>query len=127
MDSVSYSLGVVLASNLKSQGLSTINSNELAKGFGDFLEGNAALSVEEADAKIHEVMTKIQEEKYADAKTEGEAFLSENSGKDGVSVTDSGLQYSHESEGKGEIPTAEDTVTVHYKGTLINGTEFDSS
>jgi len=127
MDSVSYSLGVVLASNLKSQGFSTINSDELAKGFGDSLEGNAALSVEEADAKIREVMTKIQEEKSADAKAEGEAFLSENAGKDGVSVTDSGLQYNHESEGEGESPTAEDTVTVHYKGTLINGTEFDSS
>ncbi len=127
MDSLSYSLGVVLASNLKSQGFSTINSDELAKGFGDSLEGNAALSVEEADAKIREVMTKIQEEKSADAKAEGEAFLSENAGKDGVSVTDSGLQYNHESEGEGESPTAEDTVTVHYKGTLINGTEFDSS
>lgn len=127
MDSLSYSLGVVLASNLKSQGFSTINSDELAKGFGDSLEGNAALSVEEADAKIREVMTKIQEEKSADAKDEGEAFLSENAGKEGVSITDSGLQYNHESEGEGESPTAEDTVTVHYKGTLINGTEFDSS
>ena len=127
MDSLSYSLGVVLASNLKSQGFSTISSDELAKGFGDSLEENAALSVEEADAKIREVMTKIQEEKAADAKAEGEAFLSENAEKDGVSVTDSGLQYNHESEGKGESPTAEDTVTVHYKGTLINGTEFDSS
>lgn len=127
MDSVSYSLGVVLASNLKSQGFSTINSDELAKGFGDSLEGNAALSVEEADAKIREVMTKIQEEKSADAKAEGEAFLSENAGKHGVSVTDSGLQYNHESEGEGESPSAEDTVTVHYKGTLINGAEFDSS
>ena len=127
MDSLSYSLGVVLASNLKSQGFSTINSDELAKGFGDSLEGNAALSVEEADAKIREVMTKIQEEKSADAKAEGEAFLSENAGKEGVSITDSGLQYNHESEGEGESPTAEDTVTVHYKGTLINGTEFDSS
>ena len=127
MDSLSYSLGVVLASNLKSQGFSTINSDELAKGFGDSLEGNAALSVEEADAKIRNVMTKIQEEKSADAKAEGESFLSENAGKDGVSITDSGLQYNHESEGEGESPTAEDTVTVHYKGTLINGTEFDSS
>ena len=127
MDSLSYSLGVVLASNLKSQGFSTINSDELAKGFSDSLEGNAALSIEEADAKIREVMTKIQEENAAEAKAEGEAFLSENAGKDGVYVTDSGLQYKHESEGEGEIPTAEDTVTVHYKGTLIDGTEFDSS
>ena len=60
MDSVSYSLGVVLAANLKNQGFSSINSEELAKGFADSLNDSATLSVEEADANIREVMTKIQ-------------------------------------------------------------------
>ena len=127
MDSLSYSLGVVLASNLKNQGFSSINSDELSKGFSDSLEGNPALSVEEADAKIREVMTKIQEDKSAEAKSEGEDFLSVNARKAGVEVTESGLQYNHETIGEGDSPVAEDTVIVHYKGTLINGTEFDSS
>ena len=127
MDSLSYSLGVVLASNLNNQGFSSINSDEFSKGFSDSLEGNPALSVEEADAKIREVMTKIQEEKSAAAKSEGENFLSANAGKDGIEVTESGLQYNHETVGEGDSPVAEDTVTVHYKGTLIDGTEFDSS
>ena len=127
MDSLSYSLGVVLASNLSNQGFSSINADEFSKGFSESLEGSASLSVEDADAKIREVMTKIQEEKSAEAKSEGEKFLSENAGKDGIEVTESGLQYNHETVGEGESPAAEDTVTVHYKGTLIDGTEFDSS
>ena len=72
-------------------------------------------------------MMKVQEEKSAEAKAEGEAFLAENAKKDGIEVTESGLQYNHETVGEGESPTAEDTVTVHYRGTLIDGTEFDSS
>ena len=127
MDSVSYSLGVVLAKNLKNQGFTSINSEELAKGFTDALEGSASLSVEEADAKISEVMTKIQEKKAAEAKSEGENFLAENAKNEGIEVTKSGLQYNHSTIGEGSYPTAEDTVTVHYKGTLIDGTEFDSS
>lgn len=127
MDSLSYSLGVVLASNLSNQGFSSINADEFSKGFSDSLEGSPALSVEEADAKIREVMTKIQEDKSAEAKSEGENFLAENEGKDGIEVTGSGLQYNHETLGEGESPAAEDTVSVHYRGTLIDGTEFDSS
>ena len=60
-------------------------------------------------------------------KTEGEAFLAENAKKEGVITTESGLQYKELVEGKGQQPSSEDTVSVHYKGTLIDGTEFDSS
>lgn len=127
MDSISYSLGIVLASNLKNQGFSDINTEELAQGFADSLSGESKLTVEDADAKIREMMMKVQEEKSAEAKAAGEAFLSENAKKDGIEVTESGLQYNHETLGEGESPTAEDTVTVHYRGTLIDGTEFDSS
>ena len=127
MDSISYSLGIVLAANLKNQGFSDINTEELAQGFADSLSGECKLTVEDADAKIREMMMKVQEEKSAEAKAEGEAFLSENAKKDGIEVTESGLQYNHETLGEGESPTAEDTVTVHYRGTLIDGTEFDSS
>ena len=127
MDSISYSLGIVLAANLKNQGFSDINTEELAQGFADSLSGESKLTVEDADAKIREMMMKVQEETSAEAKAEGEAFLSENAKKDGIEVTESGLQYNHETLGEGESPTAEDTVTVHYRGTLIDGTEFDSS
>mgnify|MGYP001209788419 FL=1 len=127
MDSVSYSLGIVLAANLKNQGFKSINSEELSKGFADSLEGSASLTFEEADEKIREMMTKIQEEKAAEAKSEGENFLTENANNDGIEVTESGLQYNHSTLGIGDSPSAEDTVTVHYKGTLIDGTEFDSS
>jgi FKBP-type peptidyl-prolyl cis-trans isomerase len=61
------------------------------------------------------------------AKQEGEAFLAENAKREGVKTTDSGLQYEVLQEGEGKKPTAEDRVTVHYKGTLISGEEFDSS
>ena len=127
MDSISYSLGIVLAANLKNQGFSYINTEELAQGFTDSLSGEGKLTVEDADAKIREMMMKVQEEKSAEAKAEGEAFLSENAKKDGIEVTESGLQYNHDTLGEGGSPTAEDTVTVHYRGTLIDGTEFDSS
>ncbi len=127
MDSISYALGIVLASNLKNQGFSDINTKELAQGFAESLAGNGKLTVEEADGKIKEMMMKLQEEKGAEAKTEGEKFLAENAKNDGIEVTGSGLQYNHETVGEGEVPTAEDTVTVHYRGTLIDGTEFDSS
>ena len=127
MDSISYALGIVLAANLKNQGFSDINTKELAQGFAEYLSGNGKLTLEEADVKIKEMMMKVQEEKATEAKTEGETFLLENAKNDGIEVTESGLQYNHETVGEGEAPTAEDTVTVHYRGTLIDGTEFDSS
>lgn len=127
MDSVSYSLGIVLAANLKNQGFSDLNSDEIAQGFADSLSGNSKLTVEEADEKIKKVMMEVAEVKAKEAKAEGENFLSENLKADGIQVTDSGLQYIHETEGEGDAPTAEDTVTVHYSGTLIDGTKFDSS
>lgn len=61
------------------------------------------------------------------AAEKGIAFLKENANKDGVKTTASGLQYKHTTEGTGKSPKATDTVEVHYRGTLINGTEFDSS
>lgn len=70
-----------------------------------------------------EAMTQLAEKN----KIEGEAFLAENAGKEGVVTTESGLQYKVITEGSGDKPTADDTVEVHYRGTLLDGTEFDSS
>ncbi|AXV66639.1 MULTISPECIES: FKBP-type peptidyl-prolyl cis-trans isomerase [Pseudoalteromonas] len=106
----------------------------LKRGFEDALAGNAKLD----DEKIREVLTaldqsirtKQQEKAKVEAeqsKAEGEKYLAENAKKEGVTVTESGLQYEVISQGDGEKPVATDVVKVHYKGTLLDGTEFDSS
>ena len=77
-----------------------------------------------------EMITKMMEErtkKAAENKEAGDKFLAENKTKEGVKTTESGLQYIVEKEGEGDSPAAEDTVEVHYRGTLLDGTEFDSS
>lgn len=78
-------------------------------------------------AQMPVIKEKILAEKYADNKAAGEKFLAENKNKEGVVTTESGLQYKIIKEGKGAIPAKTDKVKVHYKGTLIDGTEFDSS
>ena len=106
----------------------------LMRGFEDALAGDAKIDEE----KIREVLTALdesvrtkQEEKAKveseKSKAEGEKYLADNAKKEGVMVTDSGLQYEVLSEGEGAKPVATDVVKVHYKGTLLDGTEFDSS
>ncbi len=106
----------------------------LMRGFEDALAGDAKIDEE----KIREVLTALdesvrtkQEEKAKveseKSKAEGEKYLADNAKKEGVMVTDSGLQYEVMSEGEGAKPVATDVVKVHYKGTLLDGTEFDSS
>ncbi|MEM1357412.1 MAG: FKBP-type peptidyl-prolyl cis-trans isomerase [Bacteroidota bacterium] len=120
MDSVSYALGVVLSQNLKKQGFKEVNADELAKGFSEGIAGTAGIDVADANNKIQTYLT------GALAK-EGEDFLAENAKRPEVKVTDSGLQYEVLQEGEGASPTATETVEVHYHGTLIDGTVFDSS
>ena len=106
----------------------------LIRGFEDALAGNAKIDEE----KIREVLTALdtsvrtkQEEKAKveseKSKAAGVQYLADNAKKEGVTVTESGLQYEVLSEGEGEKPAATDVVKVHYKGTLLDGTEFDSS
>ncbi|AWB68416.1 peptidylprolyl isomerase [Saccharobesus litoralis] len=136
----SYGLGVNIATNIKQH---VEQSNEMgialdqsliAKGFAQGLEGKAQLE----EAEIRELLTalqqaqqaahqKKQEADQAKHKDESAAFLEENKTKEGVSVTESGLQYQVVQAADGDKPAAEDTVTVHYTGTLIDGTKFDSS
>ena len=100
-------------------------------GFADALQKKAQTSTQAANdyvsTCVKELRSKQLEEQFGENKAAGEKFLAENAKKEGVVTTESGLQYKIIKAGKGEIPTKESTVKVHYKGTLIDGTEFDSS
>lgn len=138
---IGYNTGVGLARNIEAQSLD-IDLNIVMHGIKDaFAKAEPQLPEEDIRAvlqalqqdlneKRSKAMAKQQEEmKVLGEKNrkEGEKFLKENAGKAGVTVLPSGLQYKVLAEGKGRKPTAADTVTVHYRGTLIDGTEFDSS
>jgi len=133
-DSVSYSIGADIGRNFKQQEID-VNLDALSKGLADaFSEGEMEISeVESAKIlnKFQQVMREKMEAKNntegAENITKGEAFLKENKVKEGVKVTDSGLQYKVINQGTGEKPKLTDKVKVHYKGTLLDGTEFDSS
>lgn len=108
-----------------------LNKNNFLAGFIAAVMEKNAISMEEASAFVQEraeaIKTKALEAQYGENKAAGEKFLAENKTKEGVVTTESGLQYKVIKAGKGEIPTDKSTVKVHYKGTLIDGTEFDSS
>lgn len=133
-DSVSYSIGMSIGQNLKMQSIE-VDPSVLAQAIKDILDSAKTLMTEqEAQGCMMEFQKKMmskQEEKMKAQgetnKTEGIAFLEENKKKAGIITTASGLQYKVEKMGTGKKPQATDTVTVHYRGTLLNGTEFDSS
>ena len=133
-EKVSYIIGMEIGENFKKQSID-IDPDILARGIKDGLSG-AQPSLSEQEAR--EVMTAFEKEmrsrqeaarKAAGEKNkkEGEAFLGENKKKEGVKTLPSGLQYKVVKAGTGKKPSATDTVTTHYRGTLIDGTEFDSS
>jgi FKBP-type peptidyl-prolyl cis-trans isomerase FklB len=133
-DKVSYGIGMEIGNSLKSQSID-IDPDILARGIKDMLSGKEPLIT---DQEFRETMTNFKNEMMAKQmermkeiadknKKEGEAFLDENRKKEGVVTLPSGLQYKVIKDGAGEKPKPTDTVTVHYRGTLINGTEFDSS
>ena len=110
----------------------TISKENFMAGFiAGTLEKTNVMTMEAAQEYTRTAMDAIKEkamaEKYADNKAAGEKFLEENKAKEGVQTTPSGLQYKVITEGKGEVPADTCKVKVHYKGTLIDGTEFDSS
>ncbi len=127
-DSLSYSLGMSIANNLKQQGLDTVSTETMAEGFAAAFNGDSTtISMEEANQVISEYFTELKEKRQKEAAAEGQAFLEENAKNEGVNVTASGLQYQVIEEGEGAQPDLNDKVTVHYKGTLTDGTVFDSS
>ena len=127
MDTTSYSLGIVLSQNLKSQGFDSIDAASLAKGFEEGLNGSANITPDQANQYIQQHLKKAAETAGAVARGEGEAFLAQNAKRPEVTTTASGLQYEVLTEGSGASPSATETVRVHYHGTLTDGTVFDSS
>lgn len=127
MDSISYSLGVLFAQNLKQQGMTEVDAASLSKGFADALKGEQTIEPERANAMVQQHFQAVAAKKGAEAKGIGEAFLAKNAKRAEVKTTDSGLQYEVLRPGTGKMPKATDKVKVHYHGTLIDGTVFDSS
>lgn len=133
-DRLSYTIGMDIGQSLSEQDMA-LNIDLLVDGLRAAYAGEETLlTQEEALAERDAFMQRRQEEMQAMMEqeaqanlAEGEAFLAENATKEGVQVTDSGLQYRVIEPGDGARPKATDRVTVHYRGSLINGTEFDSS
>lgn len=123
----SYSLGLMIADRITKR-YGELDYDALIEAIKLQHEGgDVALTLQEAQSTLQAYEQRAAEEKSAAAKAEGEKYLSENAKREGVMVTDSGLQYEVITEGDGDKPTAESKVSVHYVGTLTDGTEFDSS
>jgi FKBP-type peptidyl-prolyl cis-trans isomerase len=127
-DSASYAIGVSVASFYKQQGITNLNTSLVSRAINDILMGKQPLLNEEAvNMCVNKLMNEIQESKSKPTIEAGKAFLEKNKTKPGVKTTASGLQYEVITEGTGIKPTTVDTFVAHYKGTLIDGTEFDAS
>ena len=128
MDSVSYSLGLLVATNLQSQGFENLNANDLAKGMADALSGGETQwDAQKANQIVQSYVENKEKSKHTDIVAKAEVFFKENSKKEGVTTTASGLQYEIINSGDGPSPKLSDKVTTHYHGTLLNGEVFDSS
>ncbi len=133
-DKISYAIGLDVGNGLKKNEID-VDADIVARAIKDILAGNKPLMTDE---EVKTTITALQKDLQAKQqekmkalgdknKKEGEAFLAKNKTKEGVKTLPSGLQYKVITQGKGKTPKASDTVTVQYRGTLIDGTEFDSS
>ena len=128
MEKVSYALGLSLGNNLLGSGVTALDSARLAKGIQDVLDQKQPeISYEEAQAIINDFFQGLQAKMTEKAQAEGIAFLAENAKRPEVVTTASGLQYEILTAAEGDIPTASDSVKVHYHGMLVDGNVFDSS
>ena len=135
LDRISYALGLSMGNNFKASGIETLDVADFSAGVAAVFNGEQPkMSYDEAKAEIQKFFTAMEERQreaaaaIAKVNSEaGEAFLKENGTREGVKTTESGLQYEVIEEGNGAMPKAGDDVTVHYTGTLIDGTVFDSS
>jgi FKBP-type peptidyl-prolyl cis-trans isomerase len=133
-DKASYALGMSIGTGLHRQGI-PVDPAVVARGLRDAMSGSKTLMTEEQmKSTLQQLRAEVGKEQAAKAhvagegnRKEGEEFLSANKSKEGVTALPDGLQYKVVKEGTGPKPTASDTVTVNYRGTLVNGKEFDSS
>lgn len=127
-DSASYAMGISFANFYVQQGFSDVNVALVNKAIDDVIsKKKVLLSNEEANMIMMKYVNQAQEAKAKGNIEAGEKFLAQNKTKPGIKTTASGLQYEVIKEGTGPKPSATDTVTVHYAGTLLNGEEFDNS
>ena len=128
MDKISYAIGLSMGQNLMGSGVTSLEYADLAAGIKDVLEKNQRqISYQEAQQVLGKFFSELEAKIAGQAKAAGEAFLAENAKREGVKVTESGLQYEVLEATIGQKPKATDKVRVHYEGTLIDGTVFDSS
>ncbi|MBO5817466.1 MAG: FKBP-type peptidyl-prolyl cis-trans isomerase [Paludibacteraceae bacterium] len=128
MDKISYAIGLSMGQNLMGSGVTSLEYADLAAGIKDVLEKNQPqISYQEAQQVLGKFFSELEQKIAGEAKAAGEAFLAENAKREGIKVTESGLQYEVLEATIGQKPKATDKVRVHYEGTLIDGTVFDSS
>jgi FKBP-type peptidyl-prolyl cis-trans isomerase FkpA/FKBP-type peptidyl-prolyl cis-trans isomerase FklB len=122
----SYAIGLNMGRSL-AQVKDDVDLKTLAKGIEDAVAGKAALTDEQIAETLNTFSASVSTRIATRNQEAGQKFLAENKGKAGIKTTASGLQYQVLTQGKGALPTATDQVKVHYRGTLLDGTEFDSS
>jgi len=134
IDSVSYAIGADIGANLKRSKMDSLNVDLMSVGLQDGLDSTVKIDAEKLQAVMQGYMMKMQAKRQAEEQAAGEEnriagekFLAENGKRSGVVTTPSGLQYEVITMGTGAKPTAANEVKVHYAGTLIDGTPFDSS
>ncbi len=135
LDRISYALGLSMGNNFRASGIHELNVGDFADGVAAVFDGaQPKMTYDEAKAEIQAFFTAMEAEQKAQAakigeanEAEGKAFLEQNGKRPEVKTTASGLQYEVLVEGNGQSPAAEDQVEVHYTGTLLDGTKFDSS
>ena len=128
MDKLSYAVGILIAQNLKQQGISDVKAADLAEGVADVLNnGTLKMPLDEANQILQKHLSEQAAKNYGAEILAGQKFLEENGKRKEVTTLASGLQYEVLKEGTGEKPKATDKVTTHYHGTLMDGTVFDSS
>ena len=127
-EKVSYAVGMSIAESLKSQKLDNLDLNLLKNGIEDVFENNTfKVNPSEANDLIKSYMDEANNAAYGENKQKGIDYLMENQKRSEIKTTESGLQYEILTEAEGARPSSTDNVTVHYHGTLIDGTVFDSS
>ena len=128
MDQLSYAWGIAIGKQLRGMGLTDLRYDDFDRALkASFEDLPTEMEAQEAQKIITEYLEELSRKAAEAAQSVGKKFLEENGKKENVITTASGLQYEVEKEGTGAQPTAEDEVTVHYTGKLLDGTVFDSS